>query len=106
MKSHLLELLAERVLVFDGAMGTQLQNSNLSDADFVLPAQSQIPEVRAAAARIGAKPLDGCNELLSLTRPDVVVRPFTFQLFRGRLGHGGNKHVRLNLNCSSRILDS
>ena len=72
MKSQLLELLAEKVLVFDGAMGTQLQNANLSDSDFVLPTNSKNPLVSAAAERIGGKPLDGCNELLSLTRPEVV----------------------------------
>ena len=49
------ELLAERLLVLDGAMGTMLQQRNLSAADFGGPA------------------LDGCNENLVLTRPDVVL---------------------------------
>src|SRR5262245_23666441 len=46
--------LAERVLVLDGAMGTMLQAAGLGAADFGGPA------------------LDGCNEHLNLTRPDVV----------------------------------
>src|SRR3989338_4643305 len=52
---ELKELMAERVLVLDGAMGTMLQQRNLSAADFGGPA------------------LEGCNENLVLTRPDVVL---------------------------------
>jgi 5-methyltetrahydrofolate--homocysteine methyltransferase len=46
--------LAERILVLDGAMGTMLQAASLTAADFGGPA------------------LEGCNEHLNLTRPDVV----------------------------------
>ena len=49
------ELLAERILVLDGAMGTMLQQRNLSAADF------------------GGAALEGCNENLVRTRPDVVL---------------------------------
>src|SRR5438445_4600549 len=49
------ELLAERILVLDGAMGTMLQQRDLSAADFGGPA------------------LEGCNENLVRTRPDVVL---------------------------------
>src|SRR6516225_9113406 len=48
-------LLAERMLVLDGAMGTMLQQRNLSAADF------------------GGVSLEGCNENLMRTRPDVVL---------------------------------
>ncbi|MCC6670982.1 MAG: methionine synthase [Planctomycetes bacterium] len=48
----ILNVLDQRVLVFDGAMGTQIQRANLSLADF------------------GG--LEGCNEVLVDTRPDVV----------------------------------
>ncbi|MEK7746606.1 MAG: homocysteine S-methyltransferase family protein, partial [Elusimicrobiota bacterium] len=47
-------LLLERVLVLDGAMGTALQAESLSAADF------------------GGAALEGCNENLVLTRPDVI----------------------------------
>ena len=47
-------LLQERILVLDGAMGTQLQDANLSAEDF------------------GGPELEGCNENLNLTRPEVV----------------------------------
>src|ERR671923_625226 len=49
------ELLSRRILVLDGAMGTMLQQRNLSAADFGGPA------------------LEGCNENLVRTRPDVVL---------------------------------
>ena len=49
------ELLSERILVLDGAMGTMLQQRQLTAADFGGPA------------------LEGCNENLVRTRPDVVL---------------------------------
>src|SRR5499425_377621 len=49
------ELLGQRVLVLDGAMGTMLQQRNLTAADF------------------GGATLEGCNEVLVRTRPDVVL---------------------------------
>lgn len=48
----ILRTLKNRVLVFDGGMGTQLQLANLTLDDF--------------------RGLEGCNELLVDTRPDVV----------------------------------
>src|SRR5689334_15216898 len=49
------QILAERVLVLDGAMGTMLQQRHLTAADF------------------GGAALEGCNENLVRTRPDVVL---------------------------------
>src|SRR5271165_7162989 len=49
------ELLGERILVLDGAMGTMLQQRSLTAADF------------------GGAALEGCNENLVRTRPDVVL---------------------------------
>jgi 5-methyltetrahydrofolate--homocysteine methyltransferase len=49
------ELLLQRILVLDGAMGTMLQQRNLTAADF------------------GGAALEGCNENLVRTRPDVVL---------------------------------
>src|SRR5260221_14664094 len=50
-----LETLRDRVLFFDGAMGTQVQARELTPEDY------------------GGKRWEGCIEYLSLTRPDVVV---------------------------------
>ncbi|MFZ0173385.1 MAG: methionine synthase [Acidimicrobiales bacterium] len=49
-----LQLARERVVVFDGATGTNLQRRELSPDDF------------------GGEAYEGCNEYLCLTRPDVV----------------------------------
>ncbi|MBI3551172.1 MAG: methionine synthase [Elusimicrobia bacterium] len=53
-EDELRALLHERVLVLDGAMGTMLQARDLTAKDF------------------GGAQLEGCNENLVLTRPDVV----------------------------------
>lgn len=46
------EALSERVVIADGAMGTMLQSSELSLEDF--------------------EGLEGCNEIINITRPEVV----------------------------------
>lgn len=50
--SVLLAALKERILVFDGAMGTRIQERQLKPEDF--------------------HGLDGCNEYLVISRPDVI----------------------------------
>lgn len=52
--SSIAKALTERILVLDGAMGTSIQNHNLSEADF------------------GGSIYDGCNEYLTLTQPDLI----------------------------------
>ena len=54
IESPYLEALKRRVLIYDGAMGTNIQRYNLSAEDF------------------GGKALEGCNDNLVLTRPDVI----------------------------------
>ena len=49
-----LEAVRERVIVFDGAFGTFIQDLELGADDF------------------GGPSLEGCNEMLCLTRPDVI----------------------------------
>src|SRR5947209_7299161 len=53
-ESRYLDEIKRRVLVYDGAMGTNIQRHNLSAEDF------------------GGKALEGCNDHLVLTRPDVI----------------------------------
>ncbi|REK68694.1 MAG: methionine synthase [Cohnella sp.] len=53
-KPSLQEEMAKRILILDGAMGTMIQQANLTAADF------------------GGEELEGCNEMLVLTRPDVI----------------------------------
>ncbi|HIE57254.1 MAG TPA: methionine synthase [Anaerolineales bacterium] len=51
-----LNALAERVLIYDGAMGTSLQTQNLTAEDF------------------GGEQYNGCNDYLVITRPDAVAK--------------------------------
>jgi 5-methyltetrahydrofolate--homocysteine methyltransferase len=51
-----LETVNERVVVFDGAFGTYVQDQNLTADDF------------------GGQHLEGCNELLAITRPDLIAK--------------------------------
>ncbi|KOR88932.1 methionine synthase [Paenibacillus solani] len=53
-KPSLHEVLKERILILDGAMGTMIQQVDLSAEDF------------------GGPELDGCNEMLVIHRPDVI----------------------------------
>ena len=55
-------LLAERILVLDGAMGTMIQQYKLGEADF-----------RGTRFTDHHQDVKGDNELLSLTRPDVIL---------------------------------
>ena len=58
-RQQLLDAAAERVLIFDGAFGTQIQERKLTEADYAgslgLPADQK-----------------GNNDILALTRPDVI----------------------------------
>lgn len=73
LQSALLDSLLDRVLVYDGAMGTQIHAATLSADDFVLRKTSLLTAVSSAAAeRLDEKSLEGCNELLNLTRPEVI----------------------------------
>src|SRR4051812_1951779 len=53
-KPTLQQQMKHKILILDGAMGTMIQQENLTEADF------------------GSEDLDGCNEILVLTRPDVI----------------------------------
>lgn len=91
MESRLLEVLAERTLIYDGAMGTQLQAAQLSDEDFILrPENAPTATAKAAAERLEGKVLDGCNEILLFTRPDVI------EAVHGRYFEAGSDLVETN----------
>lgn len=55
--------LRERILVLDGAMGTMIQAYKLQEVDF-----------RGARFKDNAQDLAGNNDLLTLTRPDVIAQ--------------------------------
>ncbi len=53
-KPPIQEQLKKKIMILDGAMGTMIQQENLTAEDF------------------GSDDLDGCNEILCVTRPDVI----------------------------------
>jgi 5-methyltetrahydrofolate--homocysteine methyltransferase len=64
--------MAERVVIYDGATGTQFQAAGLSADDFVLDPSKLTGRLKETAQRLNGISLEGCNELLVATRPDVV----------------------------------
>jgi len=56
-------ILQQRIVILDGAMGTMIQQEKLTEADF-----------RGARLADHPKDLKGNNDLLVLTRPDVIER--------------------------------
>ncbi|HUF66354.1 MAG TPA: methionine synthase [Gemmatimonadaceae bacterium] len=92
-----LSALRSRVLVYDGAMGTNIQRHNLTAEDF------------------GGPQLEGCNDHLVLTRPDVirgihesflavgcdVVETCTFQSTPRRLAEWGIGEKTHELNAAA-----
>jgi len=62
MSSQIEEILKERIMVLDGAMGTMIQRHTLTEEDF-----------RGERFKDHKHPLKGNNDLLSLTRPDIIL---------------------------------
>jgi 5-methyltetrahydrofolate--homocysteine methyltransferase len=55
------DILKERIMILDGAMGTMIQRHKLEEADF-----------RGDILKNHQHPLKGNNDLLSITRPDII----------------------------------
>lgn len=64
-KPTLQEEMNKRILILDGAMGTMLQQYELTADDF------------------GGPELEGCNEMLNLTRPDIITNIYESYLEAG-----------------------
>lgn len=61
MTNNLYQIAQERILILDGAMGTMIQRYQLQEEDF-----------RGNVFKDHAFPLKGNNDLLSITRPDII----------------------------------
>ncbi len=71
-EQQLRHLLAERVLLFDGAMGTMIQRLNLDEKDF-----------RGRPYANHHRPVKGCNDLLSVTQSGAIAQIHTAYLQAG-----------------------
>jgi 5-methyltetrahydrofolate--homocysteine methyltransferase len=58
---QLTSLLEQRILILDGAMGTEIQNHKLTEEDY-----------RGERFADFHKPIKGNNDLLSLTKPELI----------------------------------
>ena len=74
-------LVRERILILDGAMGTMIQQYNLTEDDFRGKRFAQIPGQ-----------LKGNNDILCLTRPDVIRDIHRKYLAAGR--HHRNQYLQ------------
>ena len=60
-RQALYEAVAQRILILDGAMGTMIQRHRLAEEDY-----------RGQAFADAPRDLKGNNDLLSVTRPDII----------------------------------
>ena len=67
------EILKERILIIDGAMGTMIQRHKLEEADY-----------RGDRFKDWPKDVKGNNDLLSITQPEIIIgiQKFTETKFR------------------------
>jgi 5-methyltetrahydrofolate--homocysteine methyltransferase len=61
MRPNIREILKDRILVLDGAMGSLIQQYKLTDADY-----------RGEKFKDFPHEVKGNNDMLSITRPDVI----------------------------------
>ena len=91
VETTLRELLARRILVLDGAMGTMVQRRGVTEADY-----------RGARFERHPQDLKGNTDVLVLTRPDVHPR-HPRRVLRGRRGHRRDEHVRRHVHRAGRV---
>ncbi len=77
---RLLNMLEQKIIVFDGAMGTMIQQQGLTEEDF-----------RGTSFLEHPSPLKGNNDLLSITRPDVIEK-IHLEFLKAWRGHFGNQY--------------
>jgi 5-methyltetrahydrofolate--homocysteine methyltransferase len=101
------QALAERIVIIDGAMGTMIQSYGLDEAAY-----------RGTDFRDHPKALEGCNDLLCLTKPEVVeeiharyldagaeiLETNTFNATRFNLGEYGLEHLAFPINEAAAAL--
>ncbi|MDX1618477.1 MAG: homocysteine S-methyltransferase family protein, partial [Balneolaceae bacterium] len=83
---HISDLLKERILILDGAMGTMIQDYKLDEEDF-----------RGDRFKDVDQELKGNNDLLSITRPDVIKE------IHSRFLEAGSDIIETNTFSANRI---
>ncbi len=83
--SEISTLLARRIAILDGAMGTMIQQLNFSEADY-----------RGAQFAAFHRDLKGCNDLLAITQPEAITG-----IHRGYLDAGADIICTNTFNANS-----
>lgn len=79
------EALSSRIVLLDGAMGTMIQTYSLSESDY-----------RGARFASHPVPLKGCNDVLTLTKPEVIA-----EIHRSYLDAGADIITTCTFNCNA-----
>ncbi len=87
------DIAAKRILVLDGAMGTQIQGLGLDESHF-----------RGERFIACDCQLQGNNDLLTLTQPDAIEFD-SLRLRDGRRRHSGDQYLLLDLHRAGRLRD-
>ena len=78
------KILAQRIMVMDGATGTMIQQHHLTEEDYRGGKQGRFIDFHAPAGEREIF-LKGNNELLSLTQPDIVQKIHEDYFISGRI---------------------
>lgn len=70
-RDQLIQLLSDRILIIDGAMGTMIQRENLGEKEYRGEEFSQHPH-----------PLKGNNDLLTITQPQIIYKIHKVSFYR------------------------
>ena len=89
---RLLAAARERILILDGAMGTQIQGLGLGEDDFT----------GHGACAIHGHPQQGNNDLLILTQPDAI-EEIHYPLRDGGGGHRRDQHLFVDVDRPGRL---
>jgi 5-methyltetrahydrofolate--homocysteine methyltransferase len=109
METLLEKLITERILILDGAMGTMIQKHKLQEQDY-----------RGEQFTGHQKPLKGNNDILSITKPDIIlnihkgyleagadlITTNTFNANRISMADYGMEHLVYEINFQSAKLAS
>ena len=83
--SEISNLLAHRIAILDGAMGTMIQQFKFSEADY-----------RGTQFAAHRRDLKGCNDLLTITQPEAIIG-----IHRGYLEAGADIVCTNTFNANS-----
>lgn len=89
MHNHILEYLKNKILVLDGATGTAIQSYNLQENDF-----------RGDRFKDHTINLKGCNEILNITKPEIIK-----EIHKKYIENGADIIETNSFNCNSLSLE-